>query len=174
MREACRRTELSCPSGGSVHQRFTLLVIAIIAILAALLLPALRSARETAKKAGCINNQKNINMYIHQYADQNRQTLYLLGSWQDWYIKMALMAGRQYKKALTTGDSQQYDTVNSYISVRTAGRRLRQLCLPPILYLDGHVDASSLLNTIQGKNWNNMKNWTETANGRWSDDPELK
>ena len=91
-----------------------MIVIANIAILAALLLPALRSARETAKKAGCINNQKNINMYIHQYADQNRQTFYLLDNWQDWYIKMALMAGGQYKKALSTGDSLQYDPVNSY------------------------------------------------------------
>jgi prepilin-type N-terminal cleavage/methylation domain-containing protein len=41
-----------------------LIVIAIIAILAALLLPALRSARETANKAGCLNNQKSIGMYI--------------------------------------------------------------------------------------------------------------
>ena len=33
-----------------------LIVVAIIGILAALLLPALRSARETANKTGCLNN----------------------------------------------------------------------------------------------------------------------
>ena len=37
-----------------------LIVIAIIVILAALTVPALRSARESAKKAQCISNDKNI------------------------------------------------------------------------------------------------------------------
>ena len=46
--------------------------------------------------------------------------------------------------------------------------------LPPILYLDGHVDATDVLKTIQGRTWNNMQDWRGTANGRWSDDPELK
>jgi len=36
------------------------------------------------------------------------------------------------------------------------------------------VEATYVLNTIQGRNWNNMQDWTGTANGRWSDDPSLK
>ena len=85
----------------SAHRHFTLIelliVIAIIAILAAMLLPALRSARETAKKAGCINNEKNLGLYIQQYALNNKQTLTLLENYNDWYKKIVKAAGGTYK-----------------------------------------------------------------------------
>ncbi|MBO5668610.1 MAG: DUF1559 domain-containing protein [Lentisphaeria bacterium] len=48
-----------------------LVVIAIIAILAAILLPALNSARERGRSASCINNLKNIATATMQYADDN-------------------------------------------------------------------------------------------------------
>ena len=60
-----------------------LVVIAIIAILAALLFPAIRSARESAKKAGCINNEKNIGVYIQSYAYNHAQSLKALESYND-------------------------------------------------------------------------------------------
>ena len=74
-----------------------LIVIAIIAILAALLMPALRSARETAKKAGCINNEKNIGLYIQQFALNNRQSINLIQSYNDWYQNLVKQAGGTYK-----------------------------------------------------------------------------
>lgn len=46
-----------------------LVVIAIIAILAAMLLPALAKAQQYAKSASCMNNLKNVNMALLNYAD---------------------------------------------------------------------------------------------------------
>ena len=53
-----------------------LVVIAIIAILAAILLPALQSARERAKGTGCTNNIKQLTTIGQQYIDDHRGVWY--------------------------------------------------------------------------------------------------
>ncbi len=50
-----------------------LIVIAIIAILAAMLLPSLQKARASARRAGCQSNQKQYGIAFQQYVDDNRE-----------------------------------------------------------------------------------------------------
>ena len=52
-----------------------LVVIAIIGILASMLLPAINSARESARGAQCGSNSRNLGLAAQSYSVQNREKL---------------------------------------------------------------------------------------------------
>ena len=66
-----------------------LVVMVVIAILAALLLPALGGAKEKAKSINCLNNQKQIMLAVKLYMDDNAGVILPMwvergASWPTW------------------------------------------------------------------------------------------
>jgi prepilin-type N-terminal cleavage/methylation domain-containing protein/prepilin-type processing-associated H-X9-DG protein len=59
------------PSAGAFTLVELLVVVAVIGILAALILPALASARDASRRAACLGNLRQTGLAIHIYADDS-------------------------------------------------------------------------------------------------------
>ena len=76
-----------------------LVVIGIIAILAAMLMPALARARREAYKASCTNNQKQVGIYLTVYANDHRNAM---PSWEeDAFLFAGLPEGDVFDSSLS-------------------------------------------------------------------------
>jgi type II secretory pathway pseudopilin PulG len=73
-----------------------LVVIAVIAILAALLFPALSSAKTKARRTTCLNNLRQINLGLRMYCDDSRDVSPATGP-----AKFGTQAWSSYRKLMS-------------------------------------------------------------------------
>ena len=108
----------SCP-GRRVKVNFTLIellvVIAIIAILAAILLPALNSARERGRMASCLSNSKQLASYNSMYmTDNDDWTLHWTASGKNVYQMMYPYNGKDLQGVRCPNDPRPQPVVKTY------------------------------------------------------------
>jgi prepilin-type N-terminal cleavage/methylation domain-containing protein/prepilin-type processing-associated H-X9-DG protein len=73
-----------------------LVVIAVIAILMAILMPALSRAREQGKRAACLNSLRELTLAWHMYADDNNERIVCGDSGE--YTSMYSQGGGHYRE----------------------------------------------------------------------------
>lgn len=90
-----------------------LVVVAIIAVLMSILLPSLRSARESAKNTLCKSNMRSCNMALQMYGyDYNnvypsavRDASAYVGAWATWYMWHRGLVDQNYLPKTVVGKS---------------------------------------------------------------------
>jgi prepilin-type N-terminal cleavage/methylation domain-containing protein/prepilin-type processing-associated H-X9-DG protein len=117
-----------------------LVVIAIIAILAALLLPALNSAKSTALRTQCVSNQRQIGVVLELYVMDNADTMPLLPSWNG----LSGQDGSYDIFVAATNRSLEVAPNRGNTDPRSLWHNHRGQSLAIMLWGDGHVSPFSI------------------------------
>lgn len=141
-----------------------LIVIAIIAILAALLLPALGKARDKAVGISCLSRQKQLGVYFMAYA----------GAFDD-YFPPPKWIGNSWARQL-----KMYNEPNTYAGYQWSGvwapdaqkgYRSYQAYRCPAVAAGKSADASSPAQEVYGMNGWLAGVWLDWRNGGYADAP---
>lgn len=84
-----------------------LVVIAIIGLLLAIIMPSMKSAKEQAKAALCMSNQRQIGIAFSTYAQSNKGTVPPTVHWDNWWAQNGFhtWAGQLYYEEQLIDDS---------------------------------------------------------------------
>jgi prepilin-type N-terminal cleavage/methylation domain-containing protein/prepilin-type processing-associated H-X9-DG protein len=126
------------------NNKFTLIelliVIAIIAILAAMLLPALNKARENAKKIDCTGRMKQISLGVVSYVDDYNGWLPVGGNVGQWRITLyEVLYGNSKLSGITS-------TEEKIVQIKKHSKLFTCPSLPP--------NIENMNNHISGMGWN--------------------
>ena len=150
----------------TAKKRFTLIellvVIAIIAILAAMLMPALQQARETAKSADCTSKLKQVGLAWAGYCDQN----------EGFFMPPALDSGSYaygYEGFTQPWDNSWYDVVAKYMKIPVINNSMMSKAKSPVYChaFGGYDYLESNMVSKPGNGWGvNVYGWKYGANHR--------
>src|SRR4051812_23986500 len=152
-----------------------LVVIAIIAVLTALLLPAVQAAREAARRTQCVNNLKQIGLALHNYES----------TWAA--LPMGEMPGALTPQVALLGFMEQnqiYNAINFNLGSRwiwteqasvTVGRaRVSAYVCPSEIYTANNSDGYNYWATNYAWNagtwWPRTKSWDGLFGRSYNDD----